>query len=85
MSNLKCKICGTEFPAINERHYISRDLTKTGLGAVLGSKDEPSLFDAFDCPNCGCQTIAQQRFYRISREEGCRIRTIRMSVLIVGE
>lgn len=61
MSNLKCKICGTEFPAINERHYISRDLTKTGLGAAFGSNYEPYLFDAFDCPNCGCQTIAQQR------------------------
>ena len=61
MSNLKCKICGAEFPAINERHYISRDLTKTGLGAIFGSTDEPSLFDAFDCPNCGCQTVAQQR------------------------
>lgn len=61
MSNLKCKICGTEFPAISERHYISRDLTKTGLAAVIQATDEPSLFDAFDCPNCGCQTIVQQR------------------------
>lgn len=26
---LKCKICGTEFPAIKERHYIARDNGKT--------------------------------------------------------
>lgn len=61
MPNLKCKICGTEFPPIRERHYISRDLTKTGLAAAFESSDEPMLFDAFDCPNCGCQIITQQR------------------------
>ena len=51
---LKCKICGTEFPAIYERHYVSRDLTKTGIVAAIGSTDEPALYDTFDCPNCGC-------------------------------
>lgn len=61
MPNIKCKICGTEFPALVERHYIARDLTKTGLAAAFGSSDEPAMFDAFDCPNCGCQVIAQQR------------------------
>lgn len=60
MPNIKCKICGTEFPALVERHYIARDLEKTGLAAAFSS-DEPALFDAFDCPNCGCQVIAQQR------------------------
>ena len=61
MSNLKCKICGTEFPPIIERHYVSRDLTKTGLAAAFGSTDEPSLYDSYDCPNCGCQVVAQLR------------------------
>ena len=27
---LKCKICGTKFNAIIERHYIARDNGKTG-------------------------------------------------------
>ena len=58
---LKCKICGTEFPAIRERHYLSRDLTKTGIAAAFGSTDEPALYDTFDCPNCGCQNVAQSR------------------------
>jgi len=58
---MKCTVCGTEFPAIRERHYISRNLTKTGVAAAFSSTDEPEIFDSFDCPNCGCQAIAQTR------------------------
>ncbi len=57
---LKCKICGTEFPAIKERHYIVRDNSRTGAVAVI-SKDEEKIYDSYDCPNCGCQVIAQER------------------------
>lgn len=57
---LKCKICGTEFPAIKERHYIARDNNKTGA-VVVFSKDEEKIYDACDCPMCGCQIIAQER------------------------
>ena len=51
---LECKICGTKFNAIVERHYIARDNGKTGLVAAR-------LYDAFDCPACGCQIIAKER------------------------
>lgn len=61
MSNLKCGVCGTEFPAILERHYISRDLTKIGVLSALQSNDEAELYDSYDCPNCGSQIIAQPR------------------------
>lgn len=57
---LKCKICGTEFPAIKERHYIARDNNKTGA-VVVFSKDEEKIYDAYDCPMCGAQIIAQER------------------------
>ena len=57
---LKCKICGTEFPAIKERHYIARDNIKTGA-VVVFSKDEEKIYDAYDCPMCGSQIIAQER------------------------
>ena len=40
---LKCKICGTEFPAIKERHYIARDNSRTGAVAVI-SKDEEKKY-----------------------------------------
>lgn len=58
---LKCKICGTEFPAIKENHYISRDNGKKGLAVAFGSNNEEGLHDTFDCPMCGCQVIAQER------------------------
>lgn len=57
---LKCKICGTEFPATKERHYIARDNNKTGA-VVVFSKDEEKIYDAYDCPLCGSQIIAQER------------------------
>lgn len=57
---LKCKICGTEFPAIEERHYIARDNSRTGAVAVI-SKDGEKIYDAYDCPMCGSQVIAQER------------------------
>ena len=57
---LKCKICGIEFPAIKERHYIARDNNKTGA-VVVFSKDEEKIYDAYDCPLCGSQIIAQER------------------------
>ena len=57
---MKCKICGTEFPAIKERRYIARDNNKTGA-VVVFSKDEEKIYDAYDCPLCGSQIIAQER------------------------
>lgn len=32
---LKCKICGCEFNAVKERHYISRDNGKVGLATAF--------------------------------------------------
>lgn len=57
---LKCKICGTEFPAIKERHYIARDNSKIGV-VVMVAKDEEKIYDAYDCPMCESQVIAQER------------------------
>lgn len=58
---LKCKVCGCEFNAITERHYIARDNGKSGLAVAFGSEPEERLHDAFDCPACGCQIIVQER------------------------
>lgn len=58
---LECKICGCKFNAIVERHYIARDNGKTGLPSAFGSEPEENIHDAFDCPVCGCQVIAQER------------------------
>jgi len=58
---LKCKVCGCKFPAITEKHYIARDNGKSGLAVAFGSESEERLYDAFDCPMCGCQIVAQER------------------------
>ena len=57
---LECKVCGTEFPAIEERHYIARDNSRTGAVVVI-SKDEEKIYDAYGCPMCGSQIIAKER------------------------
>ena len=58
---LKCKICGCEFHAVNEKHYISRDNKKIGLSAAFGSELEVTLYDTYDCPACGCRVTVQER------------------------
>lgn len=68
---MKCGICGTEFRALRDDHYIVRDLTKTGLAAVVAANDEPGLYDAFDCPVCGCQVVAQPRKRKFLPCENC--------------
>lgn len=65
---LKCKICGCEFNAVLEKHYISRDERKTGFAAISGGS-EVAEYDTYDCPQCGCQFIAQPRKRRVNTTE----------------
>lgn len=58
---IKCKVCGCEFNPTIEKHYISRDCGKTGVVAAFQSNLEEKLYDTFDCPECGCQVVAQER------------------------
>ena len=58
---LECNVCGTKFNAIIEKHYLARDNGKTALAVAFGSAAEENLYDAFDCPMCGCQVIAKER------------------------
>lgn len=55
-----CKICGRDFPLIIEDHYTAKEPDPTGLAALGGVPRK--LFDAFDCPHCGCQNVMQQRY-----------------------
>ena len=48
----KCEVCGNEFEAAKEDHYIARD---------KGLFCEGDLYDAYDCPKCGSQIIAKER------------------------
>lgn len=55
-----CCVCGRDFPLVWEEQYVARNETPTGL-AVLAGGSEPALYDAIDCPHCGCQNILQPR------------------------
>lgn len=58
-----CKVCGRDFPLLAEEHYIARNPDREGgqIGVIIAGKDEPAIFDAFDCPHCGCQNVMQER------------------------
>ena len=59
---LKCKICGTEFPPVMDKHYIARENgIQGGLVQLSNGKQEGKIYDAFDCPMCGCQVVVQDR------------------------
>ena len=61
MPEMKCKICGAQLHLTLEDHYIVRDPGKAGAFATLSSYNEPELYDACDCPVCGCQHVYQER------------------------
>ena len=60
MKPIKCKVCACEFIPEKNEHYISRDEIKTGLTTIVGGLEE-KLYDTFDCPQCGCQMVIQER------------------------
>lgn len=64
MKKIKCNICACEFIPEKDEHYISRDVTKTGLSTIAGGFEE-MLYDTFDCPQCGCQIMVQERKRRL--------------------
>ncbi len=57
-----CNVCERDFPLIFKEHKVVRDLgKKANFAGAFTSQDEEVLWDAFDCPYCGCQYIAQER------------------------
>lgn len=55
-----CEVCGAEFQLKRRYHYIAKDAETTGFVALAGGP-EVAIYDAFDCPCCGCQNIVQER------------------------
>lgn len=55
-----CKVCGRDFPLIEEEHYVARGNEPGGISKAL-SGEETSLYDVIDCPHCGCQNTLQPR------------------------
>lgn len=60
---MKCKICGKRFKLIKENRYLATEET-----GVLAALTKPSkIFEAFDCPRCGCQNIVNIREEEVER------------------
>ena len=56
---VKCSICGEQVELRKENRY--EVVIEAGvLQKSLGVKDH--LYEAFDCPRCGCQMLMQERF-----------------------
>ena len=62
---MECKICGKDFELKLDNHYIVRDeeIQRFGIASIVGSstEKESKLYDAFNCPYCGCQNVVQER------------------------
>ena len=57
---MRCRVCGNELNLTKESHYVARTEDETGQVKVL-SNCESTLYDAFDCPTCGCQNLVGER------------------------
>ena len=56
---VKCSICGEQVELRKENRY--EVVIEAGtLQKSFGAKDQ--LYEAFDCPHCGCQMLMQERF-----------------------
>lgn len=58
MKKLKCEVCDTEFIPTTKDHYTAAQI------AGLFPRTE-TMYDAFDCPQCGSQIIAKGRCERM--------------------
>ena len=56
-----CVVCGRDFALMAEEHYTARDTEKNGMIPSITGEQEPVLYDAFDCPHCGCQNVMKER------------------------
>ena len=54
---MKCKICGKRFKMQKENKYLVKAGEKEFEGLIRAAK----VFEAFDCPQCGCQNIVNIR------------------------
>lgn len=56
---IKCNVCGKQVELRKENRYEVLIKAST-LQKSFGVKDR--LYDAFDCPRCGCQMLMHERF-----------------------
>lgn len=55
-----CQVCGSIIIFDAASHYVARDDARVGIAALSGG-NEPQIYDAIECPKCGCQIILGRR------------------------
>lgn len=60
--NCVCSVCGHEFAIMKDSVYLAQE--KSTLFERMGG-NEPTVFNAIDCPNCSCQMILKERVPKI--------------------
>lgn len=61
---MECNVCGHKFTPKKENKYISSQQTAPLFGLT-------KYYDCFDCPECGCQIVAQERYFEPLCEIDC--------------
>lgn len=56
VKNMVCKVCGVEFAPKKENKYIAKVVKRTSMLTA-----DMEYYDAFNCPQCGCQQLAGLR------------------------
>lgn len=65
-----CSVCGRDFPLIAENSYVVRENGKQGLQTVISDTEE-KMFNAFDCPHCGCQNVVAVYMRPVTTDDLC--------------
>lgn len=60
---MKCEVCGCEFKPRKKDKIIIKDVSR------LFGDGYPSFWDAFECPDCGCQIIARKHCERVDKAD----------------
>ena len=59
MEDIKCVVCHETFTPAKSRKYEVR--VNSGF---MGNR----IFEAFDCPYCGCQHVVNERYPRVDEK-----------------
>lgn len=51
LKKLRCSVCGYRFVPARNLVYQA----KTRVSALQALTERPTVYDAMDCPHCGCQ------------------------------
>lgn len=60
-----CKVCGNRFEVDKDSVYLVTE--RLGLSGALSQA--PKLYEAIDCPRCGCQKLLNIRMARLNGEQ----------------